>query len=266
MAKRMPEESRQENRRQSRDPQSRERQRAGGKIRIDSRTKTNRTQESQPSPDLDARAFDRLAPLLRDAGIAADAEALRVMRAHYDLLLRWNRRVNLTAVRDPRAIIERHFLESAYLVKALQLSRGLFYDVGSGAGFPGLPVKALCRDLKLVMVESNLKKAAFLKEVIREARLDGARVESGRVESLIERPEVELADWITMRAVGDIEAMLRVFRHLLLVNGYVALFLGQDDARRVARTEPGFTWREPFAIPRSERRVILVGQGVGNRG
>jgi len=186
------------------------------------------------------------------------------MRAHYDLLLRWNRRVNLTAVRDPHEIVERHFLESACLVKALQLGRGLLYDVGSGAGFPGLPAKALCRDLKLVMVESNLKKAAFLKGVIREARLDGARVESGRVESLLERPEVELADWITMRAVGGIEAMLHVFRRLLLVRGYVALFLGEGDAARVARTEPGFTWREPLPIPHSERRVILVG-GIGVR-
>jgi 16S rRNA (guanine527-N7)-methyltransferase len=214
------------------------------------------------APGGDPRAFDRLPALLAKAGIPADAEALRIMRAHFDLLLKWNQRVNLTSVRDPSEIVVRHFLESAYLVKALALGGGLLYDVGSGAGFPGLPAKALCREVKLVMVESNLKKAAFLKEAIREARVEGASVERGRVESLLERREVELADWITMRAVGDLEAMLHVFRHLLLVHGYLALFLGEEDAARVARSEPGFTWREPMAIPGSERRVILVGQNL----
>ncbi len=210
----------------------------------------------------EASAFARLPALLEQAGIAFDDEAVRIMRAHFELLLRWNRRVNLTAVRDPQEIVERHFLESACLVKAVPLGRGLLYDVGSGAGFPGLPVKALCRDLKLVLVESNLKKAAFLKEAIRETRVSGASVESSRVESLTERPEVELADWITMRAVGGVEDLLRVFRHLLVPHGYVALFLGERDAARSAAGEAGYRWQEPFAIPGSERRVILVGQNL----
>jgi 16S rRNA (guanine527-N7)-methyltransferase len=210
----------------------------------------------------DRRAFERLPALLQQAGIAAGAEALRIMRAHYDLLLRWNRRINLTAVRNPREVVARHFLESAYLVKALPLGRGLLYDVGSGAGFPGLPVKALHPEITVVLVESNLKKVAFLKEVIREAGLEGARVESGRVESLPEREAVQLADWITMRAVGDVSGMLGVFRRLLKPRGWVALFLGQQGAAQVAGSEPGFAWRDPLPIPGSERRVILVGQAL----
>lgn len=235
------------------------------------------------SPELDAAsAFDRLPALLQQTGIAFDDEALRIMRAHFELLLRWNRRVNLTAVRDPKEIVKRHFLESACLVKAVPLGRGLLYDIGSGAGFPGLPAKALCREMKLVLVESNLKKAAFLKEAIRAAGLAGATVESSRVESLApgtrpfglaesrpgrrpgtgERPEVELADWITMRAVGRFEDLLRVFRHLLVPHGYVALFVGEDDAARIAAREAGYRWGQPFVIPASERRVILVGQNL----
>ncbi len=222
----------------------------------------HRQARNDASEQDDRRVFERLPGMLRRAGIEASEQGLAVMRAHFELLVRWNRKVNLTSVRDPVGILRRHFIESLFLTKVVKLGPGVLYDVGAGAGFPGLPVKAVKPEVRLVLVESNQKKVAFLKEVLREAHVLDARVEAERVENLIEGREIELADWITMRAVSGVADMLRVFRHLLVIHGQVALFLGEEDAERVSRGEPGFEWQDPVPIPDSERRVILVGQNL----
>lgn len=206
---------------------------------------------------------EKLRGLLAGAGISVDERALAVMDTHFELLMRWNRKVNLTAIRDPEQVLRRHFVESLHLTRYLNFGPGLLYDMGSGAGFPGLPLKAAHPQVKLVMVESSQKKAAFLKEVIRTAGLESARVETQRVEKMVERSEVELADWITMRAVGQVEEMLRLFRRLLVVHGQVALFLGAEDAEGIRTGTSGYAWETPVRLPGSERRVILIGQHLG---
>lgn len=197
--------------------------------------------------------------ILAESGIALDDGKLAALCAHFELLVRWNRTTNLTAIRDPEEIVRRHFAESLFLANVIRLGPGLLYDIGSGAGFPGLPLKVARPELNVVLVESSLKKAAFLKEVIRFAGLAGARVEAVRVEQLVERAEVERADWVTMRAVGKMDELLPVVRRLLVPHGQVALFLGQGDAARVGSDIGGFAWHPPARIPGSERRVILVG-------
>ena len=197
--------------------------------------------------------------MLAELGVSLDEPALRVLRTHFELLVRWNRRLNLTGVRDPRQSLRRHFAESLYLTKVVSLGPGLLYDVGSGAGFPGLPLKAAHPELRVVLVESVQKKAAFLKEVVRAADLQGVRVEAARAEELARRPDRELGHWLTMRAVGRLDRLLPLLRQLLVPQGQVALFLGAADAERASKVG-GFAWREPVTVPGSERRVILVGQ------
>ena len=197
--------------------------------------------------------------MLAELGVTLDEPGLRVVRTHFELLVRWNRRVNLTGVRDPRQILRRHFVESLFLTTVMPLGPGLLYDVGSGAGFPGLPLKAAHPEMQVVLVESVQKKAAFLKEVVRTADLQGVRVEAARAEELARRPDRELGHWLTMRAVGRLERLLPLLRQLLLPQGQVALFWGAADAARASRVS-SFAWREPVTVPGSERRVILVGQ------
>ena len=201
--------------------------------------------------------------MLARLGIPAGRDAVARLRGHLDLLLRWNARMNLTAVRDPEEIIERHFGESLLLTKAIPLGCGLLYDVGAGAGFPSLPVKAVHPEIRLVLVDSSQKKAAFLKEVVRAWGIAGIRVEAARFEDLVRRTEVELADWVTARAVGDLEDLLDSARRALVPHGQVALFLGEHDAVQIAASAPSFAWKPLFHIPGTERRVILVGESRG---
>lgn len=192
--------------------------------------------------------FERLAGYLADLGIHASPKQVDQFRAHYDLLLHWNSKTNLSAVRDPDEILRRHFTESAYLTRALPLGPGTLIDVGSGGGFPGIPAKILSPETRVVLVEAVQKKAAFLKEVARAVRLPGLDVFAGRFEDM---PDAS-ADWITMRAVRFDSAMLaEVRRHV--PRGTCAIFLGEADATRI-------TGAEIHPIPGSDHRVIAIGE------
>ncbi len=207
--------------------------------------------------------LDRLSALLAEAAIELDRPALAALQTHFDLLLRWNQKINLTGIRDPEQILRRHFLESLLLTKVLKLGTGVLYDIGSGAGFPGLPLKAAHPELKLILVESSQKKAAFLKEVIRAAGLQGTQVEATRLETLVQRADAEAADWITMRAVGRLHRLVPLLRRLLAPHGKLALFLGRQDVERVPSSTGGFAWESPVLLPGSKRRFILVGENLG---
>ncbi len=117
-------------------------------------------------------AATRLNELLAEAGLErlelATADRFAV---YLDLLLRWNRRINLTAIRDEEGILSRHFVECIAAAYALPEGVRTLLDFGSGAGFPGIPI-ALCRpEIEVTLAESQGKKAAFLREVVRELGL-----------------------------------------------------------------------------------------------
>jgi 16S rRNA (guanine527-N7)-methyltransferase len=205
-------------------------------------------------------AVARLGAVLTELGLARSPAALAALAAHFELLLTWSRSVNLTGIRDPDLILRRHFAESLFLTRVIEFGPGLLYDIGAGAGFPGLPLKAVHPEMRLVLVESSEKKSAFLKEVIRASGIQGARVETARAEELAGRAGVERADWATMRAVGGLRRLLPAIRRLLAPGGQVALFLGAGDAEAARAAAGGFQWQAPVAVPGSARRVILVGR------
>jgi 16S rRNA (guanine527-N7)-methyltransferase len=205
-------------------------------------------------------AAARLGAVLSELGLAQSPAALAALVAHFELLLTWNRSINLTGIRDPDEILRRHFAESLFLTRVLELGPGLLYDIGAGAGFPGLPLKAVHPEIRLVLVESSEKKSAFLKEVIRASGMEGARVETARAEELAGRAGVERAAWATMRAVGGLRRLLPAIRRLLVPGGQAALFLGAGDVAAARAAGTSFEWQAPVAVPGSERRVILVGR------
>ncbi len=189
----------------------------------------------------------RLPHFLGEVGVHASREQLEQFRAHFDLLMLWNARTNLTSVRDPDAILRRHFAESAYLTQVLPLGPGTLVDIGSGGGFPGIPVKILSPETKVVLVEAVQKKAAFLKEVARAVGVPGLEVFAGRFEDF-SAP----ADWVTMRAV-KLDGRLAEAIRRNVPRGTCAIFLGEADAARLAGAKI-------HAIPGSDRRVIAVGE------
>ena len=95
-------------------------------------------------------------------------EQILCIHKYMRLLLQWNEKLNLTAIRDPLEILHRHFCESMFAAIAVPTNSGRLADIGSGAGFPGLPLKILRPELELFLVESNIKKGTFLAEVIRD--------------------------------------------------------------------------------------------------
>src|SRR5260370_6336186 len=119
----------------------------------------------------------------------------------------WNEKVNLTAIRDPLEILYRHICESMYAAGVMPLKSGRLADVGSGGGFPGLPLKIIQPDLHVFLVESNIKKVTFLAEVIRELGLKDAQVLARRYEELGE--EVSPLAYVVPPALVEFPA----FRH-----------------------------------------------------
>jgi 16S rRNA (guanine527-N7)-methyltransferase len=184
--------------------------------------------------------------------VHASATQLDQFRTHFDLLVRWNARMNLTSVRDPEGILRRHFAESAYLTRVVRLGAGTLVDIGSGAGFPGIPVKILSPETKVVLVEAVQKKAAFLKEVGRAIGLPGLEVVAGRFEDMSGLTGDWVANWVTMRAV-KVDKRLVATIHRSVPRGTFAIFLGESDAARLS----GATLHP---IPGSDCRVIAVGE------
>ena len=123
-------------------------------------------------------------------------DAARHFEIYLELLLKWNARLNLTAIREPDGILERHFLECIFAAQQLPSGIGTLLDFGSGGGFPGIPFAICWPEIQVTLGESQSKKVAFLREVARTLNLANADVFNGRVEALNRKFDV-----VTLRAV-----------------------------------------------------------------
>ena len=209
---------------------------------------------------MDIPATPQVAVIQRALGefelLATDEQVLQIKR-YMEILLLWNEKVNLTAIRDPLEILYRHFCESMYAAKVLALESGRLADVGSGGGFPGLPLKILQPDLHVFLVESNIKKVAFLAEVIRELGLRDAQVLVRRYQELGE--DVAPLDYVCSRALGEFPAFLAWAGSQQIAAKQVILWIGARDLREI-REIRHWEWREPIAVRHSLRRLLLVGR------
>jgi 16S rRNA (guanine527-N7)-methyltransferase len=186
---------------------------------------------------------------------AYDEQVLQIQQ-YIEILLTWNEKINLTAIRDPLEILYRHFCESMYAAEAIPLKNGRLADAGSGGGFPGLPLKIIRPDLQVFLVESNIKKVTFLAEVIRELGLKGAQVLARRYEELGE--EVAPLDYICSRALGEFPAFLQWAGSEHIAAKQVILWIGARDLPEIQEIG-GWHWHDPIDVPYSLRRLLLVG-------
>ena len=205
------------------------------------------------------RIAELLAPFLQappgPPSSLSDAQ-LGQVSAYLDLLLRWNARINLTAVRDAESMVTRHFGESFFAARQLVAAESALraIDLGSGAGFPGLPLKIFAPAVGLTLIESSQKKAAFLKEVIRRIVLTDVDVFAVRAEDFS-----SAADLVTLRAVERYERALAVAARLVASGGRLALLVGAAQAARTPQLLPAMRWSQAVAMPQSSGRVLLVG-------
>jgi 16S rRNA (guanine527-N7)-methyltransferase len=228
-----------------------------------------------------------LQPFLGDAVLSP--QQLADISIYIDLLLRWNARINLTAVRQPDEIVTRHFGESFFAARHLfphpdrvadqQAPHSLadrgpqdarvwrlgVADLGSGAGFPGIPIKLWAPTLHVTLIESNQKKVAFLREALRALKLTSNKstaidVFPARAEALVNEDLGRQFDVVTLRAVERFPDILPVAAALTAPAGHLALLIMEDQATAVPAQLPAFTWDTPLRVPASARRVLLVGR------
>lgn len=208
---------------------------------------------------LDRMDAIRIGELLKPFGCGQELTDHQVLQisTYLDLLLRWNEKMNLTAVREPEAVVQRHFGESlfaAHLIATNCAGAKSLADVGSGAGFPGLPVKIAIPQLNVTLIESQQKKATFLREVIRELALQDVQVSNVRAESL-----QQISDIATLRAVESFDKVLTIASRLVRTGGSLVLLIGAKQTKKAASLLPEFKW-DAFPIPMSDQRVIIIGR------
>ena len=186
-------------------------------------------------------------------------EQARQIAAYLELLLRWNQRINLTAVRQPEEIVSRHFGESIFAAQHLLPpdSAAEVADLGSGAGFPGLPLKIVRPGVRLTLIESNSRKAAFLNEAARAIGLPEVRVLNARAETVETRFEL-----VTLRAVERFDQAAPIAAGLVGPGGRLALLIGEAQVTRAKQLLPSFHWQNPLAIPQSRARELLIGSAI----
>ncbi len=225
-----------------------------------------------------------------ESAVLTPAQLERIS-TYIDILLRWNSRINLTAIRDPEEIVTRHFGESLFAARQL-FPRGLAVpsgrgtvggraalqgcvpgegemralapdgaaettvaDIGSGAGFPGIPLRLWALNISLTLIESNHKKAAFLREVARALTLTDINIQNTRAEALAGT----VFDTVTLRAVERFESILPTAASLVAPAGRLALLIGSAQQDRACPVLPRLSWSTPIVIPNSRSRILLIG-------
>ncbi len=165
------------------------------------------------------------------------------LRRHHDLLLQWNRKINLVSERGETELIERHYYESLFLGRHLPAGPLRIADLGSGAGFPGFVVAVQRPEFSMTLIESHRRKAVFLREAARE--ISNVSVRAQRAEEVNER-----FDWVISRAVRYQD----ICKTLLSLAPKAALLTGDTDIDEL----PGYEWAEPIRLPWGDNRYLFV--------
>lgn len=211
---------------------------------------------------------EQLEPLrvhARRYGVSLSDEQLERFRVYLRELMRWNEKFNLTGLRDPERIWTELFLDS--LIPAPRISpEGRLLDAGSGAGFPGLPLKIFYPGLQLHLLEARAKRVHFLREMVRRLGLTGVEVIRGRIEKDLPTLPGDCYPWITARALAKFPQVIRWCAPLLCGGGILICYLGEHgvealEEERLAVEVAGLELQEviPYTLPgKSGRRNAVL--------
>jgi 16S rRNA (guanine527-N7)-methyltransferase len=254
----------------------------------------------EESEDRESRRAGLERSVNESSGVTPDI--LNHISTYIDILLRWNARINLTAIRDRETIVTRHFGESLFAARHLlatnrvgtavekaktqseektggraarqrrvssekgesgsapeanderqTTNRITLADLGSGAGFPGIPIKLWIPRIALTLIESNHKKATFLHEITRALTLTDINVLPTRAESIASAS----FDIVTVRAVERFESILPTASSLIAPGGRLALLIGSSQQSAARYALPNLVWSDPLPIPLSQSRILL---------
>jgi 16S rRNA (guanine527-N7)-methyltransferase len=212
------------------------------------------------------RLIDLLAITAQAWGLALDQQQLDQFALYARELRRWNERVNLTAISDEREIVTRHFLDSLRCALSWGVSPHSLVDVGTGAGFPGLPLKILRPELDLALVESIEKKAAFLRYIAAELGFSDVSIVVARAEAAGHDPaHRERFDVVTARAVAELRVLAEYCLPFCRVGGRFLAPKGAQSEYEIADAHVAITRLggqiagvEAVDLPGLERRTLIV--------
>ncbi|MHB8653392.1 MAG: 16S rRNA (guanine(527)-N(7))-methyltransferase RsmG [Terriglobia bacterium] len=205
--------------------------------------------------------------MLDESGVRAILEPFQLelspsqisqLLAYLDLLLRWNRKINLTSIRTDKECVTRHFGESLYLARWIKL-QGNLLDIGSGAGFPGLALRIAFPELATTLLEPVAKKRAFLKEAARVCGVSKVDVRPERLEDFARQSPRVTFDTITARAVGHFDLLVPQALSLLKADGRICLWIGQNQGQSLLESAALVQCGPPIAMPIGREREIWVG-------
>jgi len=178
------------------------------------------------------------------------AEQVELLHAHYRLMTRWNQVLNLSSIRSLDAVVVRHYCESLFLAANLPAEARSVVDVGSGGGFPGIPIAVVRPRCQVVLIESHQRKDVFLKEATRgyaNVRVIAKRAELVR----------ECFEWLVSRAV----AWEQVMGLMPTLASNLALLVGADDASNILKNK-WMSWNPAITLPWGQHRSLVIGRCV----
>ena len=186
-----------------------------------------------------------------------DQQALQFLE-YLSQLLTWNRTTNLTSITDPFEVISKHFVDSLTALVALTFPfQGTVVDVGSGAGFPGIPLKIVRNDLRLVLVESSIKKCSFLRSIVGTLKLASISVFPGGIEEYAAQEPRPITDVVAVRALKT-EDILEPTALIIRPHGHLILYRTEKTCEQPSKPFQVESNHE-FLLPMNHgRRVVTV--------
>jgi 16S rRNA (guanine527-N7)-methyltransferase len=198
-----------------------------------------------------------------ELGISLSVEQIQLFVTYLDILKLWQGKVNLTSIKDNKEIVIRHFLDSLTIHNFVKGESRLL-DIGSGAGFPGIPLKIVIPSIDMTVLDSTQKKVYFLKDVIRRLRLERTSAVWGRAESEDNGVRRHYYDFVIARAVGTVDKLVEISKPYLADHGKIILMRGKSGLEEWSNsTVVSKNFRllkfSDLVLPYSRRsRVILV--------
>ena len=204
-----------------------------------------------PAPDkTPARWFTELLKKELPSWLSLSKIQIQQLWEHYQILQRWNQKINLTSIERGEETVVRHYCESLFFGAHMPVKSGAssIVDLGSGAGFPGVPIAILQPGWRITLVESNQRKAVFLRESNRG--LANVSVSARRAESIEEN-----FDWLVARGVDPTDVLKNIPR----LATCVGLMIGEHDFS-VIQSLRGIAWSKPIRLPWGDRRICVYGE------
>ncbi|MBN1664537.1 MAG: 16S rRNA (guanine(527)-N(7))-methyltransferase RsmG [Deltaproteobacteria bacterium] len=186
---------------------------------------------------MENRQPDILLSAATELGISLSDEDLNLFNIYYEELLKWNEKINLVSVKSPQDIWIKHFIDSLTALPCIAAPEGKLLDIGSGAGFPGIPLKIILKSLNVYLLDSSRKRASFLKHVCRCLKLDGIHVVNSRVEELVKNHHyLNTFDGVISRAAFKLPELLSMSAPFLTGGGTLIAMKGKDIAHELTES------------------------------